>query len=203
MHIETAFRLGVPVDSAWPVLIDLERVAPCMPGVTVESSHDDYLHATMRVKVGPVTATYRATVAVESLDEVTHTAVLRVRGQETRGPGTVDADVTAALSPDGDGGASSTVALTTELEVTGKVAQFGGGVMTQVADRLLQQFAQRLEAELAAPVPEEAPAAAALAAQEPETVHLGPAIRGALASRLRLAGLGALLLVALRFLRRR
>src|SRR5262249_29451619 len=131
MRIVTGFRLGVPVDRAWPVLIDLERVAPCMPGVTVESSQDDFLHAMMRVKVGPVTATYRTTVEVESLDEATHTAVLRVRGQETRGPGTVEADVTAALSPDGDSGASSTVSLSTDFEVTGKVAQFGGSVMIE------------------------------------------------------------------------
>jgi carbon monoxide dehydrogenase subunit G len=202
MRIETGFRLGTPVESAWPVLIDLERVAPCMPGVTVESGQDDYLQTTMRVKVGPVTATYRTTVSVESLDEAAHTAVLRVRGQETRGPGTVEADVTAVLSPDGDG-ASSTVSLTTDLDVTGKVAQFGGGVMTEVADRLLQQFAERLEAELAPPAPEEPPAPGAPAAHEPETVDLGPAVRGALAARLWLVGLGALLLVAFRFLRRR
>jgi carbon monoxide dehydrogenase subunit G len=203
MRIETGFRLGMPVESAWPVLIDLERVASCMPGVTVESSQDDYLQATMRVKVGPVTASYRATVAVESLDEASHTAVLRMHGQETRGPGTVEADVTAVLSPDGGGGASSSVSLTTDLDVTGKVAQFGGGVLSEVADRVLQQFAKRLEAELAAPTHVKEAAPAAPAAHVPEAVDIGPAVRGALASPLRLAGLGALLLVAFRLLRRR
>jgi uncharacterized protein len=147
MEIATSFRLAVPPERAWPVLTDLERVAPCMPGVAVESSDDDGLQAKIRVKVGPVTAAYRTHIAMESRDDDARTAVLRATGRETRGPGTVEALVTAALKDEGE---ATAVDLKTDLTVTGKVAQFGGSVMTEVADRLLQQFAARLEEELMA-----------------------------------------------------
>jgi carbon monoxide dehydrogenase subunit G len=145
MEIATSFRLAVPPERAWPVLTDLERVAPCMPGVQVESADADGLQAKMRVKVGPVTAAYRTHIAMESRDDDARTAVLRATGRETRGPGTVEALVTAALKDEGE---ATAVDLKTDLTVTGKVAQFGGSVMTEVADRLLQQFAARLEEEL-------------------------------------------------------
>src|SRR3954454_215392 len=102
MLIQTGFSRGSPVEEAWPMLTDLERVAPAMPGVKVDSADDEGLHATMRVKVGPVTASYRTLVTIESLDEAVHTAVLKASGRETRGPGTVEATVTAALRADGD-----------------------------------------------------------------------------------------------------
>jgi carbon monoxide dehydrogenase subunit G len=207
MRIETGFRLGMPVDEAWPVLLDLERVAPCMPGVTVQSSENGRLHATMRVKVGPVTASYRTTVSLESADENAHCAVLRVSGREARGPGTVEAKVTAALTGEGD---ASAVALATDLDVTGKVAQLGGGVLGEVADRLLQQFASRLEADLARPesgevaTPVPAPAASEIAPPiEEEPLDLGQIAFHAVAAKLRLAGLAGLLVFALGVLRRR
>jgi carbon monoxide dehydrogenase subunit G len=151
MLIETGFTLARPLDESWALLTDLERVAPAMPGVTVESSDADGLHAVMRVKVGPVTASYRTVVSIVSLDEAARTAVLRASGKETRGPGTVDATVTAQMAPEGD--AATAVALSTDLAVTGKMAQFGGGVMTEVAEKLLRQFADQLEEQLAAPAP--------------------------------------------------
>ncbi|MBS1878097.1 MAG: SRPBCC family protein [Actinobacteria bacterium] len=169
MDIATGFELAKPVEDAWPLLTDLERVAPCMPGVRVESVNDDGLEATMRVKVGPVTVSYRTEIAIESLDEATRTAVLRARGREARGPGTVEATVTAVMSGNGD---HTTVDLKTDLAVTGKVAQFGGGVMTEVADRLLRQFAERLEADLATEA--EAPANGAINAEAPAGAS-GPA----------------------------
>lgn len=155
MEIVTSFRLAVPPDEAWPVLTDLERVAPCMPGVQVESADDDGLQAKMRVKVGPVTAAYRTQISMESRDDEARTAVLRATGREARGPGTVDALVTASLKGEGD---ATAIDLKTDLTVTGKVAQFGGSVMTEVADRLLQQFAAKLEQDLTAG-PATAPAA--------------------------------------------
>jgi carbon monoxide dehydrogenase subunit G len=149
MLIETGFTLARPLVDSWALLTDLERVAPAMPGVTVESSDADGHHAVMRVKVGPVTASYRTVVSIVSLDEAARTAVLRASGKETRGPGTVDATVTARMAPEGD--AATAVQLSTDLAVTGKMAQFGGGVMTEVAEKLLRQFADQLEEQLAAP----------------------------------------------------
>jgi hypothetical protein len=101
----------------------------------------------MRVKVGPITTSYRTVVSLESTDEAAHTAVLKASGRETRGAGTVEATVTAKLA---EASGATAVALTTDLAVTGKVAQLGGGVMSEVADRLLQQFAARLEEQLGA-----------------------------------------------------
>jgi carbon monoxide dehydrogenase subunit G len=193
VKIETGFRVSLPVREAWPLLTDLERVAPSMPGVVIDSVDDDGLWATMRVKVGPVHAAYRMRVRLDSLDSTTHTAVLKASGRETQGPGTVEATVVAALT--GENGATA-VALFTDLTVTGRVAQFGGGVMTEVADRLLVQFTERLEADLGAA---EAQSAA------PPVLDLGPTARRLLfrgAGRIALVA-GPLLLVALRLRRRR
>src|SRR3954471_24076020 len=118
MQIQTGFSLPLPVEEAWPLLTDLERVAPSMPGVKVDSADDEGRHAPMRGKVGPVTASYRTLVTIESLDEAGPTAVLKASGRETRGPGTVEATVTAALRADGD---QTAVDLATDLAVTGKV----------------------------------------------------------------------------------
>lgn len=158
MQIANEFSLDLPLEQAWPLLTDLERVAPAMPGVRVDGVDGRDLRATMRVKVGPITVAYRATVTLASADEATRTAVLRASGREVRGRGTVDATVTAALRPAGS--SATAVALTTDLAVTGRVAQFGGGVMSEVADRLLRQFAQRLVAELERPAPAAADGAA-------------------------------------------
>lgn len=227
MQIETGFRLGMPVEAAWPLLIDLERVAPAMPGVKVESAADDGLRATMRVKVGPVTTSYRTLVSFESVDAGARTAVLKASGRETRGPGTVEALVTAKLAE--EAGATA-VALTTDLAVTGKVAQLGGGVMGEVADRLLQQFAERLEQQLgegaaadaSAPDARRADGAAADAARangarggaaatpaaarpaaEPEPVDLGKLAGDALEPQIKAFAAGALLMLVLVLLLRR
>jgi carbon monoxide dehydrogenase subunit G len=199
MLIETGFTLARPLVDSWALLTDLERVAPAMPGVTVESSDADGLHAVMRVKVGPVTASYRTVVSIVSLDEAARTAVLRASGKETRGPGTVDATVTARMAPEGD--AATAVQLSTDLAVTGKMAQFGGGVMTEVAEKLLRQFADQLEEQLAAPET----AAGAVASAPPiqaEPVDLGrmagSAVLPKAAPALVAIGLALLALVLLR-----
>ena len=149
MEIANEFSLSVPLDRAWPLLTDLARVAPAMPGATVTAVEPDGIRATMKVKVGPISVAYRVRVELVSADEATHVAVLRATGREARGQGTVEATVTARLRADGS--EQTAVALTTDLAVTGRVAQFGGGVMKEVADRLLRQFAGRLEAQVAEP----------------------------------------------------
>lgn len=146
MEIANEFSLSVPLDRAWPLLTDLARVAPAMPGATVTAVEPDGIRATMKVKVGPISVAYRVRVELVSADEATHVAVLRASGREARGQGTVEATVTARLRA--AGAEQTAVALTTDLAVTGRVAQFGGGVMKEVADRLLRQFAGRLEAQV-------------------------------------------------------
>jgi carbon monoxide dehydrogenase subunit G len=164
MRIANEFRLDVPLDEAWSLLTDLERVAPAMPGVTVDGASGDDLRATMRVKVGPIGVAYATTVTLESADEGTRTAVLKASGKERRGHGTVAATVTAGMRESGPG--ATVVSLTTDLAVTGRVAQFGGGVLQEVADRLLKQFAERLVTQLREPAPEDRPAPAVAPAPE-------------------------------------
>jgi carbon monoxide dehydrogenase subunit G len=175
MEIANEFSLGVPLERAWPLLTDLERVAPAMPGVTVEGSEGDELRATMRVKVGPITVSYRTKVVLASADETTQTAVLKASGRELRGSGTVEATVTAVLRPSGDTADATIVTLTTDLAVTGRVAQFGGGVMREVADRMLRQFAQRLATQLEEPVAPAATSSATSSASAPRPAAPAPA----------------------------
>lgn len=197
MEIANEFSLSVPLERAWPLLTDLERVAPAMPGVTVDGADPEGgLRVTMRVKVGPISVTYRTVVSLVSADPATHTAVLKASGREARGQGTVEATVTALLRAAEDEEERTEVDLLTDVAVTGRVAQFGGGVMKEVADRLLRQFARRLEAQLVEePAPSSPPRAAAdapkvaaaappsTAAAEPETVDLGGIATAALLPR--------------------
>ena len=207
MQLQTGFSLGLPLEQAWSLLTDLERVAPSMPGVGVDSADADGVQATMRVKVGPVTAAYRTQVTMESEDAASRTAVLKASGRETRGPGTVEATVTAKLRPESDD--RTAVELMTDLAVTGKIAQFGSGVMKEVADRLLAQFAENLDSDLAGPTATEQPgpqgvatadahaSPGPVAVADPQPVDLGAAAARAMAPRLAAAGLVALLALVL------
>ncbi|MDO8199477.1 SRPBCC family protein, partial [Conexibacter sp. CPCC 205762] len=169
MEIANEFSLGLPLERAWPLLTNLERIAPAMPGVSVDGYEGDELRATMRVKVGPIGVTYRAGVTVVSADPASNTVVLRASGQEARGSGTVEATITALLRPVEDDPERTTIDLLTDVAVTGRVAQFGGGVMREVADRLLRQFARRLEQQLV-----EQPELADLAAAPPAGAGAAP-----------------------------
>ncbi|AVH54952.1 MULTISPECIES: SRPBCC family protein [Streptomyces] len=146
MELHHEFTVPVPVQDAWRVLLDIERVAPCMPGATVEDYDGKTVTGSVKVKVGPITVTYRGTGVFEEQDEETHRMVLIASGKETRGQGTARARVTGTLS-ERDGGTA--VSVDTDLTVTGRPAQFGRGVMAEVGDKLVGQFAdclsQRLE----------------------------------------------------------
>src|SRR6476646_2967826 len=142
MEIENAFRVDVPVDEAWRVLLDLERIAPCMPGAQLQEVQGEEYRGTVKVKVGPITAQYKGTARLESVDVATHTAVLAATGRETRGQGNASASIKLVLRPDGDG---TRVEVETDLSITGKVAQFGRGVIGDVSNKLLAQFVENLE----------------------------------------------------------
>jgi carbon monoxide dehydrogenase subunit G len=138
MELNHEFTVPVPVDDAWRALLDIERVAPCLPGATVEDYDGKTVTGSVKVKVGPVTVTYRGTAVFEEQDEAAHRMVLVASGRETRGQGTARATVTATLV-ERDGGTA--VSVRTDLTVTGRPAQFGRGVLAEVGDRLVGQFA--------------------------------------------------------------
>ncbi|MGH3304733.1 MAG: SRPBCC domain-containing protein, partial [Streptosporangiaceae bacterium] len=156
MELEHSFSVPVSVERAWDVLLDVERVAPCMPGATLDSVDGDTISGRIKVKVGPIQMTYAGTAKFTERDEAAHVVVLDASGKETRGAGTAAASVRSELTADGDG---TRVRVHTTLNVTGKPAQFGRGVITEVGGKLIGIFADNLAAMLAASEP--APAAPA------------------------------------------
>jgi len=157
VELTNRFRVAVPVDEAWALLTDVERIAPCLPGAQLTEVEGDEYRGVVKVKVGPITAKYKGVAHFVERDEEAYRAVLRAEGRETRGQGNAAATVTAQLTPDGDG---TEVAVVTDLTVTGKVAQFGRGVLADVSTKLLGQFATSLEAVIAGTAGD-APASAA------------------------------------------
>ena len=190
------FRVSLPLDSAWELLGDVERIAPCMPGAQLTGVDGDEYRGTVKLKVGPMTMQYLGTATMEERDVEHRTMSLRARGRESRGQGNADATVTASLLPDGDG---TLVTVATELRVTGKVAQFGKGVIEDISRKLMDQFAACLEQKLAAPgggsaaestQPPPPPSPLRRAEAEPEAVDVEPEavdvlsiVRGPLAKR--------------------
>ena len=142
MELTNEFTVDVPVDQAWDILTDLPRIAPCMPGAQLREVVGDEHHGVVKVKVGPITAEYRGTATFVERDRQAHRAVLRAEGRETRGQGNASATITAVLQPVDR---ATKVAVTTDLTITGRVAQFGRGVLADVSNKLLGQFVERLE----------------------------------------------------------
>ena len=145
MELTNDFSVSVPVEQAWAVLTDLERIAPCMPGAQLQEVEGDEYRGVVKVKVGPITAQYKGAASFQERDDSAHRAVIRAEGRDTRGQGNASATVTATLEADGEG---TRVKVVTDLTVTGKVAQFGRGVMADVSAKLMDQFVQALEADV-------------------------------------------------------
>ncbi|MEV0581673.1 SRPBCC family protein [Nonomuraea sp. NPDC050310] len=168
MRFEHEFSIPVPVEQAWAVLLDVERVAPCLPGASLDIVEGDEFTGRMKVKVGPITVTYKGTAAFEEIDKDAYSLRLKAGGKEARGAGTAEATVNARLAPAGD---STMVKIETMFHVTGRPAQFGRGVMQEVGGKLIDRFAANLAEQLAAdhgssPEPD-ALAATGLADSEP------------------------------------
>jgi len=134
----------------WAALNDLERVAPCLPGAAItEHDEDGTYHGTFQVKLGPTTAAYNGTIKIESADEATHTATMKARGSDKRGQGGASATIVYTLEPQ-DGG--TRVQAVTDFTITGRLARFGrGGMMEDISNRLLRDFATCLSSRLAEP----------------------------------------------------
>lgn len=156
MKLQNQFTVPVTADIAWDVLLDVERIAPCMPGATLTGRDGDRFTGTVKVKVGPINLTYGGTASFVSLDEAARVAVIEASGKETRGPGTAKATVTCRMH---ETGPSTEVEVETDLAITGKPAQFGRGVLADVSAKLVTQFATCLAEEISPKAPiDESPA---------------------------------------------
>jgi carbon monoxide dehydrogenase subunit G len=148
MDLSSEFEVPLSIDEAWSVLTDLERVAPCLPGAQLDEIEGDEYRGRVKIKVGPITVEYKGTATfLERLPE-THVAVLRAQGRETKGQGSAAATVTATL--EAAGVSNTKVNVLTELDISGRVAQFGRGALADVSSKILGQFAANLEKDLAA-----------------------------------------------------
>jgi len=145
MQLEHSFTVPVPVADAWKVLLDIEQIAPCMPGAVLDSVDGDDFTGRVKVKLGPISLTYKGKASFVKKDEATHTAVIDAAGKDQRGNGTAAATVTATLKSEGS---STRVDVLTDLNITGKPAQFGRGVMVDVGNKLIGQFATCVEEKL-------------------------------------------------------
>jgi carbon monoxide dehydrogenase subunit G len=150
MELTNEFRVAAPVAQAWPLLTDIERIAPCVPGFKLTGVEGDEYHGLMKVKVGAVQMGYDCVIRFVERDEDAHRAVITAKGRETRGQGGVTASITSNLKADGDG---TQVSVVTDLDVTGRVAQFGRNILAEVSDRLVKQFVRKLETQMLAPEP--------------------------------------------------
>jgi carbon monoxide dehydrogenase subunit G len=148
IELDNSFTVPVPPDVAWKVLLDVARIAPCMPGATVDSVEDDVVTGGIKVKVGPVQLTYRGTATFTERDESTRTIFVDASGKETKGAGTASATVKASLAAAEDG--ATLVEMHTTMNVTGRPAQFGRGIMVEVGGKLVDKFAANLAVLLAA-----------------------------------------------------
>ena len=181
MELINTFEVSVPVETAWKVLTDVERIAPCLPGAQLQEIEGDEYRGIVKVKVGPIQAQYKGKATFLERDDVNFKAVLDAAGRDTRGQGNASAIITAQLEAAGE---STLVTVTTDLTVTGKVAQFGRGVLADVSAKILTQFVDNLEQtvlvddSIVAPVAE-APAAAPVASDAPAAVSAeeAPTIR--------------------------
>ncbi|GII66442.1 carbon monoxide dehydrogenase subunit G [Sphaerisporangium krabiense] len=143
MRFEHEFTVPVPVEQAWSVLLDVERVAPCLPGASLDGVAGEVFSGRMKVKVGPITVTYRGEASFTSVDKDARTLSLKASGKEARGTGTAGATVTATLAGEGP---RTRVRVETSFTVTGRPAQFGRGVMAEVGAKLIDRFAENLAA---------------------------------------------------------
>ena len=170
MDLEHSFIIPVPPEQAWQALLDVEQVAPCMPGATVDAFDGEVISGKIKVKVGPVQMTYAGTARFTEKDEATKTVVLEASGKETRGSGTASATVRSSLQ---DEGGQTRVLVRTSMTITGRPAQFGRGVIAEVGGRVIGKFATNLAAQLSGEGTPAATAASTPAASTPEVQYPG------------------------------
>ena len=147
MEIADSFRVSTPLDETWRVLLDIEGIAPCMPGAQLQEVDGNEYRGIVKVKVGPITAQYKGTATLAEVDEAGRRIVLDASGRDTRGQGNAKASIVVTMNDDAGG---TRVDVVTDLSITGKVAQFGRGVLDDVSAKLLRQFVENLERDVLA-----------------------------------------------------
>ena len=197
MDLVHEFTVPVPVDDAWRILTDVERIAPCLPGAQLQEIEGDTYRGIVKVKVGPIQAQFKGQASFVEQDHVAHRVVLKGEGRDTTGKGNAAALITAELTS--LTASSTSVKVLTDLSITGKVAQFGRGAMADISDKLLAQFVENLNTligeqqaspALAAPAPaaatteeDEAPQIRKIDAPEAEALDLLSVSSGAIVKR--------------------
>ncbi len=176
MDLNHQFTVAVPVEDAWRILTDVERIAPCLPGAQLQEVEGDTYRGIVKVKVGPIQAQFKGQASFVERDDVAHKAVLKGEGRDTTGKGNASALITAELtSVDAN---STAVTVNTDLSITGKVAQFGRGAMADISDKLLAQFVENLNILIAdqssTPVVSEAPAPVSEGVRTIESADVAP-----------------------------
>src|SRR5271165_4940141 len=177
IELDNTFTVPVPPEKAWDVLLDVERIAPCMPGASVTSVDGDEVAGQVKVKLGPLSLSYKGTAKFTEKDPASHTIAIQATGKETRGAGTASATVHASLKP-ADAEGQTTVSIHTSLNVTGRPAQFGRSLLPEVSGKLIDQFA----ANLAALIDSSSSSAEAAPAQDTAAPATGDAAATATAS---------------------
>jgi carbon monoxide dehydrogenase subunit G len=175
MKLEQSFDVQAPIAQVWEALIDLERVAPCLPGAAItERDEDGTYHGEFKVKLGPTTAAYRGTIQIEEADEAAHRATLKARGTDKRGQGGANATIVNTLS-EHDG--ATRVDAVTDFTITGRLARFGrGGMIEDISNRLMRDFATCLQSRIVADAPAPAPSGEEIArGEEPPEAAAGAA----------------------------
>ena len=154
MELNDSFEVAHPIAEVWEVLTDVERIAPCLPGAQLTGSDGDTYQGLVKVRVGPITSQYNGTAAFTERDDDAHRLLMSASGRDTRGAGNASAKITVALESVSD--TVTTVSVHTDLKITGKVAQFGRGVLADVSRKLMAQFADNLAELVAADTADEA-----------------------------------------------
>jgi carbon monoxide dehydrogenase subunit G len=209
MEIADSFRVSTPIADTWKVLLDIEGIAPCLPGAQLQEIEGDEYRGIVKVKVGPITAQYKGTATLAEVDEPGRRIVIDASGRDTRGQGNAKASIEVTMLEDGDG---TRVEVVTDLAITGKVAQFGRSMLVDVSSKLMGQFVENLERDVlathsdgegeipseSAPVPPPASVGAPaelrrVDSKEPEAIDLLDMAGNSAAKRLVPVGIGVLL----------
>jgi uncharacterized protein len=177
VKLQQSFEVRAPVERVWETLIDIERVAPCLPGAEITEAGDDGSYrGTFSVRLGPTTAAYRGELSLEEVDEAAHRVVMRASGQDKRGQGSAKATIVSTMEGEGE---LTRVDVDTDFTITGRLARFGrGGMIQDISNRLLKDFADCLQQRIEAPPAAEPNPLDAVLAATPEGAAAAPPAAG-------------------------
>jgi carbon monoxide dehydrogenase subunit G len=177
VKLEQSFEVRAPVDRVWETLVDIERVAPCLPGAEITEAGDDGTYrGTFSVRLGPTTAAYRGELKMEDVDQASRRVVMRASGQDKRGQGSAKASIVSTMREEGD---VTRVDVETDFTITGRLARFGrGGMIQDISNRLLKEFAECLQQKIEAPPAADPNLVDAVLAATPEGAAAAPPAAG-------------------------